>query len=508
MNPFRTKSLEQSLQDADEPEYRLAKVLSALDLVVFGVGVTVGTGIFVLTGVVAATRAGPAVILSFLLAGAVCSLAALCYAEFASTVPVAGSAYTFTYATLGEFLAWIIGWDLLLEFAVGAAAVAIGWSQYMQSGLTFVGISLPPVISGKPDGIDLGAMLIVLALTAVAAAGVRFSARVTLVVTALKLSAVAFFLVFGAFLIQPANWTPFVPSAIPVDAGTRSLLETPVIQWLTGTASQHTAFGPGGIVAGAAIVFFAFLGFDIVATTAEETRHPQRDLPIGILGSLTIVTVLYMLVSLVLTGIAPYTELNTAAPMATALMNAGQSWAAGLISVGAVAGLTSVMLVLLMGQSRIGFAMSRDRLLPIWFAHVHSRRHTPYRMTLVTGFLVALLAGLLPIGDVAELVNIGSLLAFLLVAVSVTVLRYTRPELPRAFRTPLVPLVPALAAVACLFLMLNLPMLTWLRFVGWLGIGVLVYVVYGARHSRLNADAAAVDAPVTNVDATRNVIVR
>jgi APA family basic amino acid/polyamine antiporter len=485
---LRTKSVEQSLRDTEEPEFRLERVLGPIDLVVLGIGVTIGTGIFVLTGVVAATRAGPAVILSFLLAGLVCALAALCYAEFASSVPVAGSAYTFTYASLGELPAWIIGWDLLLEFAVAAAAVSIGCSQYLNTALASMGLALPRGIAGGPGAtLDLGAGAIVLLLSGVAALGVGLSARVTRVVTMIKVGAVLFFLVLGARFVNPANWIPFVPppavSSGPGPAG--SVLETPVLQLFLGGGSSPTSFGLGGIVTGAAIVFFAFLGFDLVATTAEETRRPQRDMPIGILGSLAVVTLLYMLVSLVLTGIAPYTELNTAAPMATALVSVGQAWAAGLVSAGAIAGLVAVILMLLVGQSRIGFAMSRDRLLPAWLAQVHPRYRTPYRMTLLTGSLVAVLAAVLPIGEIAELVNIGSLVAFMFVSLSILVLRRARPTLKRAFRTPLVPWVPLLAGLSCLYLMLNLPLVTWLRFVAWLAAGILIYAGYGFRHSRL-----------------------
>src|SRR5918993_928386 len=367
MGVLRTKSIEQSIRDTEESEHKLKKDLSAWDLTVFGIGVIIGTGIFVLTGIAAATKAGPAVSLSFVLAGVACALAALCYAEFASTVPVAGSAYTFSYASLGELVAWIIGWDLVLEFALGSAAVAVGWAQYFAA-----------------------------------------------VMGAIKVA--------GGFLF---------------------------------------------IGAGAAIVFFAFIGFDVVATTAEETRNPQRDMPIGILGSLAICTLLYVVVSLVLTGMVKYTELNSAAPMADALKAVGYDWIASLVSLGALAGLTTVILILMMGQSRVLFAMSRDRLLPGRLAAVHPRFGTPWLISLVTGVVVALIA------------------TFVLVSLGVIVLRRTQPDLPRAFRTPAVPLVPILAVIACVFLMLNLGTLTWWRFLVWMALGFVVYFLYGHRNSRL-----------------------
>lgn len=490
----RTKSIEQSQRDADDPDQHLARELSVLDLLVFGVGVTVGTGIFVLTGVVAATRAGPAVVVSFVLAALACALAALCYAELASTVPVAGSAYTYTYATLGELAAWIVGWDLVLELSVAGAAVAIGWSQYARTILATLGVALPSAIAGGSSAmVDLPAALIVLALTGVAVQGIRLSSRLTLAVTSLKLGVVLLFIGVGLFFVRPANWSPFVPPPAPmathgVDAG---LLSTTLLQLLVGGGGTPLAFGLTGILAGAAIVFFAYVGFDVVATTAEETRQPQRDLPIGILGSLAIATVLYVAVALVMTGMAPYQTLGTAAPMATALVEVGLPWAAGLVSIGAIAGLTTVIMVLLIGQTRVFFAMSRDALLPAWFSAIHPRFRTPYRVTILTGIAVAIVAAITPINEVAELVNIGTLMAFLLVSTAVIVLRRYQPDLHRAFRTPLVPLVPAGAIVACLLLMVSLPLITWIRFVVWLALGLVVYGLYGVRHSRLDRCADA-----------------
>ena len=475
---LRTKSIEQSIRDTEESEHRLKKDLSAMDLTVFGIGVIIGTGIFVLTGIAAATKAGPAVSLSFVLAGVACALAALCYAEFASTVPVAGSAYTFSYASLGELIAWIIGWDLVLEFALGAAAVAVGWAKYCSSVFP-----IPGSISGEGP-VNLTAGAIVLVLTAVAIIGVKLSSRFNAVMVTIKLAVVALFIGAGAVKITTSNWHPFIPppaeapkAANAVEAG------RPLIEVIFGL--QPLAFGWLGICFGAAIVFFAFIGFDVVATTAEETRRPQRDMPIGILGSLAICTVLYVVVSLVLTGMVKYTELNTAAPMADALKAVGYDWIASLVSLGALAGLTTVILILMLGQSRVLFAMSRDRLLPGWLSSVHPRYGTPWVISAITGVVVALIATFVPLTTLADMVNIGTLFAFVLVSIGVIVLRRTQPDLPRAFRTPAVPLVPILAVIACVFLMLNLGSLTWWRFLVWMVIGFVVYFGYGYRHSRL-----------------------
>ncbi|MBO0796222.1 MAG: amino acid permease, partial [Ktedonobacteraceae bacterium] len=474
---------EQSIRDTEEPEHRLRKALGPLDLIVFGIGVIIGTGIFVLTGVAAATKAGPAISLSFVLAGLACGLAALCYAEFASLVPVAGSAYTFSYATLGEFIAWIIGWDLVLEFLVGASAVSIGWSQYFRTILQSIGIIIPqPLAGGQGAFMDLPAMCIVLILTGILVTGIRLSSRFNLIVTAIKLAVVAFFILFGLFFIKPAHWQPFIPPA-QAQLSAAGIWDTPLLQLMLGL--PQTIFGWYGIVAGAATVFFAYIGFDVVATAAEETRHPQRDMPTGIIGSLLVCTILYIAVALVMTGITPYVQLNTAAPMATAFASIGQTWAAGLVSLGAICGLTAVILILMLGQSRVLFAMSRDNLLPRWFSQVHSRFRTPYRITIITGIVVALIAAFTSINAVAELVNIGTLLAFVLVSVGVIVLRRTRPDLRRTFRTPFVPLLPILSTLICFYLMLGLPLITWVRFVVWLGLGVVIYFCYGIYHSRL-----------------------
>ncbi|GHJ99982.1 amino acid permease [Streptomyces sp. Y2F8-2] len=482
---FRTKNVEQSIQDTEEPEHALRKTLSALDLTVFGVGVIIGTGIFVLTGKVAKQNAGPAVSLSFVVAGVVCALAALCYAEFASTVPVAGSAYTFSYATLGELPAWIIGWDLVLEFALGTAVVAVGWSGYIRSLMDNAGWHLPAYLGGREGahgfGFDILAAALVLLLTAILVLGMKLSARVTQLVVAIKVAVVLIVIIGGAFFVNSANYKPFVPEPQAVPAG--GSLKAPLIQLMVGWAPSN--FGVMGIFTAASVVFFAFIGFDIVATTAEETRNPQRDMPRGILGSLFICTALYVAVSIVVTGMEHYSRLSVDAPLADAFKAIGHPWFAGVISFGAAVGLTTVCLILLLGQTRVFFAMSRDGLLPRFFSRVHPRFKTPHRPTILLGVVIAVVAGFTSLSELAELVNIGTLFAFIVVAIGVVILRRTRPDLPRAFRTPFVPVVPILSVCASLWLMLNLPAETWLRFAVWLVIGFVVYFLYGRSHSRV-----------------------
>jgi APA family basic amino acid/polyamine antiporter len=481
MSVLRTKSVEQSLRDTEEGEHRLKRELSALDLTVFGVGVIIGTGIFVLTGVAAKETAGPAVALSFVVSGVVCGLAALCYAEFASTVPAAGSAYTYSYNTLGELPAWIIGWDLILELALGGAVVSVGWSGYFSSLMESAGISLPSSLAGETATFNIPAVVIALLLTALLVTGIKISSRVNAVIVAVKLAVVLLVVVAGLFFIKSSDYHPFVPPAQPTKG--ESGLAQPVVQALFGLTPSH--FGVLGIFSAAAIVFFAFIGFDVVATAAEETRKPQRDMPRGILASLAICTALYVAVSLVVVGMVKYTRLDTEAPLADAFKSVGQAWLATLITVGALAGLTTVVMILMLGQSRVLFAMSRDGLLPRSFATVHPRFGTPYRITIAVGVVVALLAGFIPLSALAELVNIGTLFAFIVVSSGVVILRRTRPDLERSFRTPLVPLVPILSVLACLWLMLNLPLETWLRFVVWMLIGFVVYFAYSRSHSRL-----------------------
>ncbi|MBT2414251.1 amino acid permease [Streptomyces sp. ISL-12] len=482
---FRTKKIEQSIQDTEEPEHALKKSLSALDLTVFGVGVVIGTGIFVLTGTVAKNNAGPATALAFVVAGVVCALAALCYAEFASTVPVAGSAYTFSYASLGELPAWIIGWDLVLEFALGTAVVAVGWSGYIRSLLDNAGWQFPDYLGGRDGadgfGFDILSAALVLVLTAILVLGMKLSARITSVVVAIKVAVVLVVIIAGAFFVKGANYDPFIPKSQEVEAG--SGLHSPLIQLLFGWAPAN--FGVMGIFTAASIVFFAFIGFDIVATAAEETKNPQRDMPRGILGSLFICTILYVAVSIVVTGMQHYSELSVDAPLADAFKATGHPFFAGVISFGAAVGLTTVCMILLLGQTRVFFAMSRDGLLPRFFSRVHPKFKTPYRPTILLGVVIAIVAGFTSLSELAELVNIGTLFAFVIVAFSVIILRRTRPDLPRAFRTPLVPALPIVSVAASLWLMLNLPAETWLRFGIWMAIGIVVYFLYGRGHSRL-----------------------
>ena len=480
MSVLRKKSVEQSIADTDEPEFRLKKSLSALDLTVFGVGVVIGAGIFTLTGRAAHEVAGPAIVISFAVAAIACALAALCYAEFASTVPVAGSAYTFSYSSLGELFAWIIGWDLILEMFLGASVVAQGWSAYLGTLMAQLGAPIPEAI-GYGGTVDLMAILLVLVLGGLMTFGIKESLRVNLVLVAVKLFIVLFVIIAGLMFVNPANWSPFVPSAEPVEAATG--LTQPLLQFLSGI--EPTAFGIGGIFAGAALVFFAYIGFDVVATTAEETKNPQRDMPIGIIASLVICTILYCAVAFVVTGMVPYQDLDPNAALANAFVFHGADWMATLISAGAVAGLTTVVLTLLIGATRIIFAMSRDALLPAGLAKVHPRFRTPWVISILVTVVVAVVAGFTPIGVLEQMVNIGTLSAFVLVAVGVIVLRRTRPDLPRAFKVPLNPWLPALSALASLYLMLNLSVETWLRFLIWLALGFAIYFLYSRRNSRL-----------------------
>lgn len=460
---FRTKSIEQILSDYENQTHKLKRSLTALDLTALGIGAIIGTGIFVLIGTAAVgdgdrPGAGPGLVVSFILSGTACMLAALCYAEFASMIPVAGSAYTYSYATLGEFFAWITGWALVLEYGIACVAVSIGWSGYLNSILERVGIHLPPFLVNNPaEGglMNLPAALIVLALTGLLVIGIKESARVTSVIVAIKIAVVLFFITVGAFAVDPANWSPFMPN------------------------------GFAGVGAAAAIIFFAYIGFDAVSTTAEEAQNPQRDVPIGIIASLGVCTVLYVVVSAILTGIVPYQQIHVKAPVAEALNSVGIRWGGALVATGAVAGITSVLIVMLLGQIRVFYAMSRDGLLSPWLSSVHPRYGTPHHATLVTGITVAILAAFVPIGVAAELTNIGTLFAFTLVCGAVLVLRRTRPDLKRPFRTPFVPVVPILGMGACLGLIAYLPRITWVGFLVWATLGLGLYFVYGYRHSKL-----------------------
>ncbi len=472
---FRTKSVEQSMKDTDEPDTKLRKDLTAWDLTVFGIAVVIGAGIFTLTAQTAGNVAGPSVSLAFVFAAIACGLAALCYAEFASTVPVAGSAYTFSYATFGELVAWIIGWDLILEFALSTSVVAKGWSLYL--GEVFGSVS-PTVHFGSVE-FDWGAVLIIAVLTVVLATGTKLSSRVSAVAVAIKLAVVVLILVVGVTYIKVENYSPYIPPSKPGE-GSEGIHQT-LFSYVTGAGNSE--FGWYGLLAAASLVFFAFIGFDVVATTAEETKNPQKALPRGILGSLAIVTVLYVAVTLVLTGMVPYTDLaGDESTLATAFALNGVDWAKNIISVGALAGLTTVVMVMFLGQTRVLFAMSRDGLMPRGLAHT-GRHGTPVRITLIVGTVCALLAGFVQFGTLEEMVNIGTLFAFVLVSIGVVFLRKMRPDLPRGFRVPLVPWIPALAVLACLWLMLNLSVETWLRFLVWMILGLVVYFAYGSRHS-------------------------
>jgi len=469
-------------------EHRLRRVLGPVQLTSLGVGAVIGTGIFVLTGVAAHDRSGPALILSFVVAGFACALAGLCYAEFASMAPVAGSAYTYAYATLGELLAWIIGWDLIIEYAVSAAAVAHGASHYFQDVLSILHISLPNVLTDAPFDynpalgqlvstgkyMDLPAMLIISLVSIVLVVGIRESAGFNAAMVILKVAIVIFIIVVGAFYVNPANWHPFAPFGY---TGINFFGKT--------VFGQADAGGqPLGMLAGAGIIFFAYIGFDSVSTHSEEARNPERDVPIGIIASLIICTILYMLVATVLTGMVPASHIDINAPVSSAFRQVGLTWAQLLISVAAIIGITSVALVTMLSQARILLAMARDGLLPpSFFGDVHPKFRTPWKSTIVTGIFVALLSSLLPLRILADLVNIGTLLAFVIVCSAVLIMRRTHPDARRPFRAPLVPLVPILGIITCIILMFSLPAENWMRLGGWLLIGFVIYFGYGRRHS-------------------------
>nr|WP_263323231.1 amino acid permease [Neobacillus sp. Marseille-Q6967] len=461
MSLFRKKSIQDLMTEVGQKNVTLKKELGAFDLTMLGIGAIIGTGIFVLTGVAAAEHAGPALILSFILSGLACVFAALCYAEFASTVPVSGSAYTYSYATFGEIIAWILGWVLILEYGLASSAVASGWSGYFQGLLAGFGIHLPTAITsayepGKGTFIDIPAIVIIFLITFLLTQGVKKSARFNAIMVIIKIAVVLLFIAVGVWYVEPANWTPFMP------------------------------FGFSGVATGAATVFFAYIGFDAVATAAEEVKNPQRNMPIGIIASLLICTVLYIVVSGILTGIVPYTDLNVKNPVAFALNYINQDWVAGFISLGAITGITTVLLVMIYGQSRLFYAISRDGLLPKVFSKVDKKKQTPVVNSWITCFLVAFFAGVVPLNKLAELVNIGTLFAFMTVSIGILYLRKNKQAPKTGFRVPFVPWIPILAFLFCGYLALQLPMTTWISFSVWLVIGLLVYFAYGRKHSNLN----------------------
>jgi APA family basic amino acid/polyamine antiporter len=475
MNLFRRKSVT-ALQAEAAGDYSLKRALGPLNLTALGIGAIIGTGIFVLTGTVAAQNAGPAVILSFVLAGVASIFAALCYSEFASLVPMAGSAYTYSYATLGEFVAWIIGWDLVLEYALSATTVAIGWSGYIVSFLKDFGIHIPAqwqaargTVVTLADGttatalFNLPAVLIIAIVTTLLVVGIKESASVNNVIVFIKLAVVILFIIMAAPHVNPDNWQPFIPP----NTGDR----------------EH--FGFSGVVAGAAIVFFAYIGFDAVSTAAQEAKNPQRDMPIGIIGSLIICTVLYIVVAAIATGVMRHTELDVPDPIARVADHAGLGVFASLIKMGAIAGLTSVILVQLLGQSRVFYSMSRDGLLPLFVQRIHPRFRTPYITSIVTGLAVAIPAAILPVRDAAKLVSIGTLLAFVIVCGGVLVLRIREPNLQRPFKTPFVWFVAPMGVLSAAYLMFYLDLQTWIRLLVWLGIGLAIYFLYSRTHSNL-----------------------
>jgi APA family basic amino acid/polyamine antiporter len=472
------KSIEALQREASETgSQTLKRSLGAINLIAIGIGVIIGAGLFSLTGIAAANHAGPAVTLSFIIAAIGCAFSALCYAEFASMVPVAGSAYTYAYATLGEFFAWVIGWDLVLEYSVGAATVAISWSQYLVRFLSKYNIYLPAQLLHSPfetvtlpngsvvtGWINVPAVLIVIFITALIIRGTKGSALYNIIVVSLKIGVVIVFIALGWNYINPDNFVPYIPEN-------------------TGTFGE---FGVSGIFRGAGVVFFVFIGFDIVATMAQEAKNPQRNMPIGIIGSLIICTLLFGVFSFVMTGLAHYTEFkDSAAPVAIAIEKTPYGWMAQAIILAIIIGYTSVILVDLLGQSRVFFSMSRDGLLPKLFSHVHPTFQTPYKGNMILGLFISLFAGFVPIRVVGEMTSIGTLLAFIMVCLGVIILRYRQPDLPRAFRTPWVPVVPILGIITCVAMMISLPRDTWIRLVVWLLIGLAIYFLYGKKNSKI-----------------------
>jgi basic amino acid/polyamine antiporter, APA family len=495
MSLFATKSIDKIKAEAEASgEQTLKRALGPVNLVTLGIGAIIGTGIFVLTGQAAAMHAGPAIVISMIIAGVVSALAGLCYSEFASTVPIAGSAYTYGYATLGELIAWIIGWDLILEYALGAATVAVGWSGYFVRILNVFGLQFPAALSAAPGTsvmtaggeitavFNLPAVIITAIVTILLVIGIKESANVNSAIVIIKVAVIVMIIGLGALFINYGNWSNFIPE----------------------NTGKFGEYGWSGIMRGAAVIFFAYIGFDAVSTAAQEARNPQKDMPMGILGSLAICTVLYVLVSGVMVGLVPYKELAGPAPMGVAVefahqQSIGTSWETimsfmpFLVNLGAIAGLSSTMVVMMLGQPRIFFSMSKDGLLPGFASKIHPKFRTPYITTIITGVVVAIAAGFTPINVLGELVSIGTLFAFVIVSIGVIFMRYRRPDLDRPFKTPFVPVVPILSALVSLALMASLAWSTWERLIIWMIIGIAIYFAYGYRNSKLRQEEASGD---------------
>jgi len=506
-NYFQTKSVEEILADSEQGKDKLHRSLNVWSLVAIGIGCIIGTGIFVLTGKVAIENSGPGIMISFIICGIACILAALCYAEFASFIPISGSAYTYSYATMGEIIAWVIGWDLILEYGLSTSAVASGWSSHFVNFLELVfGVHFPQWLALTPaDGgiVNLPAIFISLAITTLLIVGIKESARFNNIIVVIKLAVAVFFIGVGLFYINPANWSPMIPDSIPLKQGAAPEavgIDTALwkaIASLFGAQPTSTFGGFSGIIMGAATIFFAYIGFDAVSTTSEEAINPSKDVPRAIIWSLVICTILYIVMSAVFTGIVKcdgtltMKDLGTdaGAPMVYAFKQVPNSWintwAAILVDIGGLAGITSVLLVTLLGQSRIFFSMSRDRLLPDWIAKIHPKFKTPYIGTAITGVSVSIVSGFIPLGTIAEMANMGTLFAFVLVSGGIIVLRKKQPDRIAPFRTPFVPYVPILAILFCFGLMISLPILTWLSFFIWMAIGMAVYFLYSYDRSKL-----------------------